>query len=316
MPADLAPEHARLASVVGALRVDQITAEVVAALRAGGVQSILLKGPSIAEWLYADGAPRPYVDSDLLVPADRQSHADDVLRRLGFVTVLANEDTPGWKIASETWIRADGAEVDLHRTLIGVGAGPAAVWEELSERRRRLRVGGLEVDTLVPVAIAFHVTIHASQHGGTDERCLEDLARAVRAAGPEEWREAAMLAERLDALPAFSTGLRLLPEGAKLAARLDLPVAASTEASLRSSNAPRGALGLEELARARGLRAKLELIARNIAPSPRFMRAWSPLARRGRMGLAAAYVWRPAAIVLRAGPAAFAWLRARRRASA
>jgi hypothetical protein len=54
-----------------ALARDVATAEVVEALRAAGVRSIVLKGPSIARWLYADGQPRPYGDTDLLVsPAD------------------------------------------------------------------------------------------------------------------------------------------------------------------------------------------------------------------------------------------------------
>jgi hypothetical protein len=315
--ADIVREKvARSSPAIVALRVDQITAEVVAALRVGGVQSILLKGPSIARWLYADGSPRSYIDSDLLVPPERQSLAEAVLAELGFESVLADEDTPGWQLAAHLWMRPDGTQVDLHRTLVGIDAAPATVWKVLSTESRPMCVGGLTVEVLSRSAIAFHIALHAAQHGRADTARLEDLDRALSALGSEEWRDAAALSERLDAVPAFSTGLRLIPAGAELAARLDLPVAASTEASLRARNAPRGALGLEELARVRGLRAKLGLIARNMVPSPRFMRAWSPLARRGRIGLAAAYVWRPIAIVLRAGPAAFAWLRARHQASA
>src|SRR5687767_8225712 len=38
-----------------ALAVDAVTANVVAALRRAGVASIILRGPAIARWLYAEG---------------------------------------------------------------------------------------------------------------------------------------------------------------------------------------------------------------------------------------------------------------------
>ncbi len=50
---------------VHTLLVDQVTAEVIAALRERQVAGILLKGPSIAAWLYDDGALRSYNDCDL-----------------------------------------------------------------------------------------------------------------------------------------------------------------------------------------------------------------------------------------------------------
>ena len=49
------------------LRLDRATGEVVTALRAHGIRSILLKGPSAARWLYDNESERPYVDCDLLV---------------------------------------------------------------------------------------------------------------------------------------------------------------------------------------------------------------------------------------------------------
>jgi hypothetical protein len=49
-------------------------------------------------------------------------------------------------------------------------------------------------------------------------------------------------------------------------------------------------------------------------PPPAFMRAWSPLARRGALGLALAYAWRPVWLVVHSGAAVRAWRRARRSA--
>ena len=56
-----------------ALAIDAVTAQVVTALRANGIRPLLLKGPSIAGWLYGDGAARPYGDSDLLVASGERS---------------------------------------------------------------------------------------------------------------------------------------------------------------------------------------------------------------------------------------------------
>src|SRR5436309_3618105 len=110
MPADEALEHvAQFSPAIDALRVDQVTAEVVRAFRVAEVPSILLKGPSIAGWLYADGSPRSYIDSDLLVRPDRHSRAEKILEDLRFTPVLADEDTPGWRLTAHVWGRPDGA---------------------------------------------------------------------------------------------------------------------------------------------------------------------------------------------------------------
>jgi hypothetical protein len=45
-----------------------------------------------------------------------------------------------------------------------------------------------------------------------------------------------------------------------------------------------------------------------------FIRAWSPLARRGRVGLAVAYAYRPLWVLWRVGPAVWALARARKQA--
>jgi hypothetical protein len=84
------------------------------------------------------------------------------------------------------------------------------------------------------------------------------------------------------------------------------------EVALRAGTPPPVALGLQRLARTRGIRNKLSLLIAELVPSASFMRARFPLARRGRFGLTAAYLWRPFWLVGHVGPAIDAWRRARR----
>ncbi len=63
----------------------------------------------------------------------------------------------------------------------------------------------------------------------------------------------------------------------------------------------------------RGVAARVRLMLRKAFPSPQLMRTWKPLARRGRVGLALAYAWRPPWLIWQLGPALRAYLGARRR---
>ncbi len=293
---------------VHALLVDQITAEVIAELRKRQVAGILLKGPSIAAWLYADGTPRSYNDCDLLVAPECLQAAQVVLDELGFRDTMTPLDHP--RLESHEWVRGRD-RVDLHTTLIGIRALPRVVWGVLSAMTLTQQVAGVEVQVLDPTALALHVTLHAAQHGLEDPKPVEDLSRALRAVPRDRWSDVAALADRLQAIDAFSVGLRLLPEGRALASWLELPPARSADAFLRVDRVPL-ALAFEHLATTTGARARASVVLHELVPTPAFMRWWSPLARRGRLGLAVAYCWRPAWLVTRAGPGFLAWRRARR----
>jgi hypothetical protein len=298
------------------LRVDNVTAEVVTAMREVGIRALVLKGPSIVAWLYRDGAARAYVDTDLLVAAGSYRQAGDVLRVLGFRSFGYS-----WHRDSETWRRrGDTTIVDLHRSLIGISAPPDTVWEELATNTDTLRVGGIHVEVLRVPARALHVALHAAEHGVDLWHPLEDLARALRVADEDVWREAADLARRIDALPAFAAGLRFNPAGMRLAERLELPAERPPAVALRAGPDLPVAITLENVTSERGLRTRARLLLRALVPSPSYIRNWStvrmsawpaPL-RRGSLGLGLAYLWRPIWILLRLPKAIFAVRRARR----
>jgi hypothetical protein len=227
----------------------------------------------------------------------------------------APDDRPAW---SRTWFRdSDGVYVDLHRTLVGARVASATTWAVLARHVETLEVSNRNVNGLDVEATAAIVALHAAQHGRGTQRTLNDLARALDRLSITTWDAAAVVAEELAATAAFAVGLRLLPVGREIAQGLRLPDEITTEIALRASTAPPTALGFDWLAQRQGPTAKLAFLARKIVPSADFIRAWSPLARSGsRVGLAAAYLWRPIWLALHAGPGLLAWLEARREARA
>jgi hypothetical protein len=126
------------------------------------------------------------------------------------------------------------------------------------------------------------------------------------------WDRAAELARDLDSVPALVAGLQLVSAGRALVGRLALPTATTVEARLRASSPPHTAGGFDWLAHVPGLRPKLAYLLRKLFPPATWLRTWSPLARRGLLGLTAAYMWRPVWLVGHAGPGFLAWRRARR----
>jgi hypothetical protein len=278
---------ARRGNAMWTLAVDAVTVEVTAALAEAGVASLLLKGPSIAEWLYEDPAARSYTDSDLLVDPDGVAVARTKLAELGFRAEFGPLPHPGMESPpSQPWRRADFA-VDLHTTLEGAGVGAREVWAVLRPGATEQTVGGRRLLVLGEPARLAHVALHAGHHGAAAERPLEDLRRALARIDLDGWRSAAGVAERIAASPLFAAGLELLPEGRRLLAPLGLEGVARE----RLPRVPVAA-GFARLRASRGLRAKAGLLVHELVPSADFMRWWTPLARRGPRGLLAAYVWR------------------------
>jgi protein arginine N-methyltransferase 1 len=310
MPAD--SRHKRgvaLQATIDALYVDRVAAEVASALARSGVGTILLKGPSLAAWLYTDGTPRHYEDIDLLVEERSLAAAGRVLGRLGF-----RRGQPGWRDLSWRWDRPrDGATVDLHRGLVGVSRPPPVLWRELSERTASMRVGGADLKVLSRPALALHVALHAAQHGGEAlPKPREDLSRALERASKDCWRQAAGLAKLIGATPALATGLRLDPCGAALARELGLPSDRPLEVALHASPRPALVLAIQYLATAEGLRPRLRFLARKLAPPPAELRSRYELARRGPLGLFLSYLWHPISLAGRLPAGLLVWRRAKR----
>jgi Uncharacterised nucleotidyltransferase len=295
------------------LTVDLLTGRVISRLRQAGIPTILLKGPAIARWLYDEGAARSYVDTDLLLAPDDLPAAERLLASLGYEPEGHGTIPNDWPRHARTWLHADSTNVDLHRTLVGVGVDPAELWKVLSEQTETMRVGGVDVDVLRPPARALVLALHAAKDGGRIAKVRHDLGHAVERLPLDLWEETSALASRLNATSSLAAGLRMTARGEVLAAELRLPSETVMGLALRTTGAPPLAVGIDWLFTAAGTKRKLLLVARKLVPPPTFLRAWTPLARRGRLGLAAAYVWRPVWVIWRSGPALWAWWQARRK---
>jgi hypothetical protein len=281
--------------------VDWYTGQVVDALRAQGIESIVLKGPAIRGWLYRDApGERGYVDADLLVAERNMSAAAAVLSELGF----RHEDSRGMEriaLWATSWRRdADGAVVDLHRTLHGCEHSPVDPWPILRATAVEEEIGGSCVALVSIPARALQIVLVSP-----DDRPWHkwnDLERALEQLPIEGWRDAAAVADALGVERLFGYRLSQSPAGARCAQHLGL------------RTAPRWWLRWDAdpmlrwivlLAAVPSWGERVRLARALIMPPVRYVRSRDPEAARG--GVALAYgAW--AAHVLRLVPGAITTL--------
>jgi hypothetical protein len=295
------------------LAIDRLAAEVAAEFAGAGIESIVLKGPVLAAWLYPEEV-RPYGDADLLVAPERWDDAVAVLVGLGFADRLGPMAHPRMESFNSTaFIRgaADEDNLDLHCAIHGLEAPPERIWAGFGSGAATQEIGGAELRVPGRPALALHVALHAAHH--TEPKPVEDLRRALAVADDGLWAEAWELARELDGEAAFASGLRRLPAGEELAGRLGINARTrSVRHDVRHQGVPT-AEGIDSLlAPGQSLRGRIATVARELFPRPDFMRWWSPLARRGPLGLALSYPWRWAFLAWNAPRGLLAVRRARR----
>ena len=286
-----------LAALAVTMLADALAAEVVQGLQAAGVQPILLKGSSIADRLYPDGG-RPYVDADLLIAPADFPRAELALAGMGLRRDVRLWEQPDYVEHDAPWRRpGEPTPVDLHRTLPGVcRAAPQEVWQTLARHALPRPLPGcpVTVRTLDDAGIALVLVLHLAHHRGQPffdcAKPIADLERALDLLPPRAWQQAADLAGRLRCEGQFARGLCAVPRGTAMVQKLGLP--------------------------RRGPRAVARRLVRALAPPPAWIRWNWPLARRGRLGLAAAYLLRPAVVVIGAIAPAQQRRASRRRARA
>jgi hypothetical protein len=279
-------------------QLDAAAVDVLAAFEAVGVRPLLLKGPALARTLYTPTEHRGYSDVDLLVSPADLPRARRALSGVGFkhAEEVFGIDDVGGILHSETWSRRGEDEwggpllIDLHWRLPGCEASADATWRTLVLHRSWIELNGRQVAVLDRVGLALHLAIHAAQHGPGDLKAIADLTRGLERWPLTAWRAAASLATELEATRNFAAGLRLVPIGADVANKLGLPPTDELDWAIRHRELrPRGTFHFQALARARGARARADVLRRSLLPSREWI-AWEyPWAHRSRARLVAAY---------------------------
>jgi hypothetical protein len=221
-------EHDALAT----FRLDVKYAQVVPALAADGIRTILLKGPAFDQLLFNGSRSRGYSDIDVLVEPSRLDGAGRVLDQLGFgpapaarrvlrpLGIAAGVVRP---VHATAWVRdGDRFTIDLHHTLPLVGATAARVWRALDAHRATITVVETEVETLDRTASALLIALHAAHHGPGWNRARTDLDRACEVLDRDCWDAAARLARDLQAERQMGIGLGTTDGGRAIARGLGL----------------------------------------------------------------------------------------------
>lgn len=300
------------------LLVDHTTAETAAALHDAGVRPLLLKGPVIARWLYAEApSARGYSDVDFLVAPECFDRAEEVLRSLGFTA------TPTVRLGGERLIHAvlyerpGAAQVDLHRTLHDLeDVDPSLVWAAALREHETLIVGGVEIDVPGVLARCLHVVFHVSLEDSPAARAVMDLRRAIEQVDRDTWRRAADLAKELGVEAMMAAKLRLVPGGEGLALSIGLSDRSFPARLLttREEDSPPYVHSLSRFAELPSMRLRLRYLRAKAIPSRSFMRQWTPVARSGPVGLAAAYLLRISWVLISLPVSPVFWWVARRKA--
>jgi hypothetical protein len=292
------------------LALSRETADLARRFRNAEIPWVLLKGPSLAEWLYP-GENRDYGDIDVLVPEHRTDDVRLILASMGYKErKLGLTRQPRGTAATFQHGRVP-IYVDLHVALKGATVPPERQWDALSRATAPMQVAKEAVSVLAKPALAAFVAMHAAQHGGAPKQ-KQDLERALRALDIEGWRGARTVAEELGALKYFANGLRLLPRGVEVAAELELPYGTTPELLLMLEP-HRSALSIEAFFQRSSWTERGRFVIDRIAPPREKMMETYPIARRGLAGLLLAYLQRPFVLIFRTVKSFPGWRAARRR---
>lgn len=291
-------------------RTDSAGAVVREEFERAGIHHMLIKGRAFASCLYQQAGERPYADTDIVIRVADRERAEHVLETLDYRRTDRDGDLLGAPGYSHTFVRRDGAAIDLHWNLSGVNAPPDVTWELLSEHSREMSIGGRPARVPDDGATALIVVLHNAHHGARWRTTKPDLDRAASVLALDAWKCARALAGCLGASEAFAAGLALGESGRELAQRLDTDASVTLEYRLRADAVSYRAWALHRIASARGVH-RVRVIAEVLVPPPVMMRQFFPLACRGPLGLALAYLLRPGRLAAGAVPSLVEYLRAR-----
>ena len=183
--------------------------------------------------------------------------------------------------------------VDLHCQLPGLEGDPDAIWGRLVASAERQVIAGVELRVPGRDTVLLHVVLHAAQHANqVGGKPLEDLRRALALVEEANGRARLSLRARMGVFRRSRPVCGCCPRAGIWRAGSILVGCGRCGVRLRREDNVIAEELYALLSAEVGIGRKLAIAAGDIFPRPDYMRWWLPLARRGKRGLAFAYLWR------------------------
>jgi len=183
-----------------------------------GLPILALKGPVLAKVAYGDVAMRRYVDLDVLIPRERFSELDLLLKEIGYEYPKARKRITGWRrnvarALKGQWqfTRAGGAfELDVHTRLMPPGYSFPTDFESFWERSREVQLtDDIAVPGLAPEDAALVLSYHGVKNQWRSLKYVADLAQLLRAEPALDWSLLVEHAQKVRATRVLGLGLSL-----------------------------------------------------------------------------------------------------------
>jgi hypothetical protein len=165
---------------------------VLAALRRGGIDSVVLKGGALAGTVYREPAERFYGDVDVLLPIEQLETAAQTLEPLGYAIPLSEMEVEGFR-SHHFHLRLEngrGGIVELHwglaRPHTPFRLDAAAFMAQAIQRRNG---GGAALRMPRAEHMLLHIVLQNVQEGFTRLTRLVDVDRIVAATPDIDWDE-------------------------------------------------------------------------------------------------------------------------------
>lgn len=195
-------------------------AEAIALLQEAGIETLVIKGASLAILSYGDTGARPMDDVDVLVPLNRAGETIDVLRAAGWSP--DREDPLAWTQVHHSlgFAGPEGGNVDLHWFALWQPAGDAPLWSASVP----MELAGAATRAPCAADQLLLACVHGTPWSPLPPfRWIADAFAVSRAAGAElAWDRVAAEAERRRLTVATAAALGYLREEFALAVPSDL----------------------------------------------------------------------------------------------
>lgn len=156
---------------------------------------LALKGPTLAQTAYGDIALRQSVDADVLVPKERFSEADGLLKEIGYEYADKRKAMTGWRktlslYLDGQWEFTQGRSfaLDVHTRLMPPGYSFPPDFQQFWERSRPVRLGeDVEVQGFSPEDQVLILAHHGVKNQWRALRHVADIAGVIRSEPDLEW---------------------------------------------------------------------------------------------------------------------------------